>query len=404
VTVGGILGFLFVVAALLAVAWRTRDWSWAAMAGITSIGPILATWRSGLDPMLFANADQAILFVGAVLLAAGVALGLGIPRAIEEQLYLGDRLPTWTFEQEIIRARQPYLDAARAGDDSVDDKVRWRRLLTAPTPSAAWTALADGLARVDQDWVDRRRSADVEAWQSWRERADEMNAEWARLREPAVARRRFRGRLVGRVATVGMLGSAVCLVIGFLGIPSTLAGPPAGRAAVVPVHPAGRHLYLAPIGAFPPAELDELAAFYSVRYDLDVQVLAPAALIPPNPERSQINADGLGTLLQLTFPEAGDPDNRIIGVLAEDIYLPSRPDWAWAFGASGEQISVISTYRMQSRNGPFAATLERTRLRKMVTRYIGFSYFGLPRSEDPHSVLYDNVLGVPDLDRMGEDY
>jgi hypothetical protein len=43
-------------------------------------------------------------------------------------------------------------------------------------------------------------------------------------------------------------------------------------------------------------------------------------------------------------------------------------------------------------------------LRKMMTRYIGFSYFGLAQSQDPSSVLYDNILGPFDLDVMGEDY
>jgi hypothetical protein len=31
-------------------------------------------------------------------------------------------------------------------------------------------------------------------------------------------------------------------------------------------------------------------------------------------------------------------------------------------------------------------------------------YFGLPQSGDPRSVLYGNILGVADLDAMGEDF
>lgn len=42
------------------------------------------------------------------------------------------------------------------------------------------------------------------------------------------------------------------------------------------------------------------------------------------------------------------------------------------------------------------------RARKMVTRYIGLLYYGLPLSDDPESLLYDNVLGPADLDRMEE--
>jgi hypothetical protein len=40
----------------------------------------------------------------------------------------------------------------------------------------------------------------------------------------------------------------------------------------------------------------------------------------------------------------------------------------------------------------------------MVTKNIGLLYFGLPVSGDPHSVLYGNVGGIDDLDRMGEDF
>jgi hypothetical protein len=54
--------------------------------------------------------------------------------------------------------------------------------------------------------------------------------------------------------------------------------------------------------------------------------------------------------------------------------------------------------------GPFGDLLESARLRKMATRDIGDLYFGLPLSSDRHSVLYRSILGVPDLDAIGEDY
>ena len=40
----------------------------------------------------------------------------------------------------------------------------------------------------------------------------------------------------------------------------------------------------------------------------------------------------------------------------------------------------------------------------MVTRDIGALYFGLPLSDDPHSVLSYEILSVPDLDRLGEGF
>ena len=40
----------------------------------------------------------------------------------------------------------------------------------------------------------------------------------------------------------------------------------------------------------------------------------------------------------------------------------------------------------------------------MVTKNIGIICFGLPLSENPRSVLFNNVLGVEELDRMTEDF
>jgi hypothetical protein len=71
----------------------------------------------------------------------------------------------------------------------------------------------------------------------------------------------------------------VCLVIGFAGVPTGLASrAPEGRATNVPVHPPGRSVYLAPLGGISAAELQDLADFYAVRYDLDVGILPPAPI------------------------------------------------------------------------------------------------------------------------------
>lgn len=46
----------------------------------------------------------------------------------------------------------------------------------------------------------------------------------------------------------------------------------------------------------------------------------------------------------------------------------------------------------------------RSRLRKMVAKNIGIMYFGMSASDNPRSVLFRNVLGVDDLDRMTEEF
>ena len=44
------------------------------------------------------------------------------------------------------------------------------------------------------------------------------------------------------------------------------------------------------------------------------------------------------------------------------------------------------------------------RLRKMVTKDIGILYYGLPQSSNPHSVLYNRILGIEELDAVGEQF
>jgi hypothetical protein len=43
-------------------------------------------------------------------------------------------------------------------------------------------------------------------------------------------------------------------------------------------------------------------------------------------------------------------------------------------------------------------------LRKMVTKNIGVLYYHLPQSNNPQSVLYQNVGGISELDYMGEEF
>ena len=43
-----------------------------------------------------------------------------------------------------------------------------------------------------------------------------------------------------------------------------------------------------------------------------------------------------------------------------------------------------------------------SRMRKLVSKYIGLLYYGLPPSEDPASPMFDSILGPADLDAMTE--
>lgn len=218
-------------------------------------------------------------------------------------------------------------------------------------------------------------------------------------------RRGFGASLPGTGPTIVICVVAAALIVGLLTVGTVaLSGPPSGRAAVVPQAPAGRQVFLAPMGATTTSALQGLAGFYASRYGLTVTVLPPAPIVPRDSTRNQINAESLVAVLQASYAEASNPNDVVIGVVGEDIYTPARPDWKFSFGIYGDHLAVISTWRMEATSGPFGVIQSSARLRKFVTRYIGFVYYGLPASTDPHSVLFDPVLSLGDLDRMGDDY
>jgi hypothetical protein len=75
--------------------------------------------------------------------------------------------------------------------------------------------------------------------------------------------------------------------------------------------------------------------------------------------------------------------------------------WDYAYGLRLQgHLAVVSTARL----GDLLGSDRMRRLQKMVTKDIGILYFGLPQSDDPGSVLYRNVNGPGDLDRMSEDF
>ena len=245
-------------------------------------------------------------------------------------------------------------------------------------------------------------------WVDWKARNDEIGREWTSLRAPSVERERKRGRVLAAAGwTLAILGIG-SIGVGYLGVPSAYASlPPQGRAAVVPERPFGHEITLVPIGDVSEADMIELAHFYGARYDLPVKVM-PAVPIPTaafDPARGQLIGEELIVGLRIAVPQAAFVDNQVvIGVVDRDMYVRTRPEWRFAFGEWALNIGVISTGRMGSSIDWFDHAVERARLRKMVTRYIGFMLYGLPESTDRSSVLYQPLLSRDDLDLMGEDY
>ena len=194
---------------------------------------------------------------------------------------------------------------------------------------------------------------------------------------------------------------------------STSAPPaaPVERTAAAPgaqATPRARALHLVAFDEFPPALLDRLAAYFRDKYGIALTVL-PAVSVAPDAvdlRRQQVIGERLIEAIAAAAP-AGEPGSVVIGLTEYDMMLQDMPQWRFAFSDRDESrgLAVISTARMDPRSFglPDDQDLLFHRVAKMVAKSVGILYLGLPPSADPGSVMYNNILSLQDLDRMGED-
>lgn len=172
----------------------------------------------------------------------------------------------------------------------------------------------------------------------------------------------------------------------------------------------GPRLCIVPIGSIPCAELEILSSYYRVRYGLQVAVL-PGIDVPPDQlenERNQVAADQLIFMVRTRYAALDrDPGVTLIGVTTVDMYSPAIERWRYVFSLfnSNTRVGVVSDARMHY---VLFGSEEKTpeselRLRKQMNILVGALYFGLQRSPDPHSAMYDGILSPGDLDQMPAD-
>lgn len=170
----------------------------------------------------------------------------------------------------------------------------------------------------------------------------------------------------------------------------------------VPPLPASRSVFFAPIGDFPLAEAEALVAHYNEKFGMAIGIL-PALVLPPeafDAARRQVIAERVIDAIAAGHKMAADPAAVVIALVSEDMYIAAQA-WRYAYGLRSQgHLAVVSTARLSDGLG----SDKMRRLQKMVTKDIGVLYFGLPQSDDPGSVLYRDVGGPADLDRMSEDF
>lgn len=129
------------------------------------------------------------------------------------------------------------------------------------------------------------------------------------------------------------------------------------------------------------------AAMEVERYTGVAPLVMPPVALPEaayDSERRQYDADR--ALLALPSKEG----YLVLGLTPVDTYTSGKPEWAYCFGIRRGNRALISQAR--TRGG--------TRFHKMVLRYVLEGAYGLPRNDDPRSLLFRTVLGPADLDRM----
>lgn len=171
-------------------------------------------------------------------------------------------------------------------------------------------------------------------------------------------------------------------------------------------------LYVIAIGSPRPELVESVAAEVQARLRMGVRLLSPLELDPRayDAGRSQVIGERLIEAITYRNPAlAADRNARVIGITAFDMYMDGRrAEWKFAFAVRSpdRRVAVISHARMDpaALGGASNEELLRSRLRKMVLKNVGLIYYGLPASNNPRSVMFNNVLGVDDLDRMSEEF
>jgi predicted Zn-dependent protease len=237
--------------------------------------------------------------------------------------------------------------------------------------------------------------------------------------------------LVTLLAVAGILATAGCLSGGDKpsrktgeDAPRRTATPTPGDAAIETPRPVATlgavfgeqlygagspEVYLLPLDDFPHELAQQLQAFFRDEQGIAVGVLPGVALSDEvvDFEREQVIADRLIEAIEAERPPEA-AGMAIIGLTEHDMYMLQKPEWAWVFSLRDEsrRIAVVSTARMDERNygQPPNAQLLRERAEKMVGKNVGVLYLGLPATEDPRSVMFNDITSLFALDYIDEDF
>jgi|GEM_PF-1087813 len=167
-------------------------------------------------------------------------------------------------------------------------------------------------------------------------------------------------------------------------------------------------IYIVPIGSAQGLGLEELPEFYRSHHGISVQLLDSVRLDTKarNAARRQLIFGELVRLMRERYLQlAEDQSAYLIGVTDEDMYIETV-NWRFAYTGydPNNRAGVVSSSRFIPHPLAGNEKLLRSRIRKMVSRTIGFTVFNLPPSNDPSSVIYGDLYGAASADLMSDSF
>ena len=194
----------------------------------------------------------------------------------------------------------------------------------------------------------------------------------------------------------------------FMRLVSDSPTPLAPAIAVPTARPGLERVYAVTLGHFPSDVLDHLVADVEERVGLRIGILTRLALDPAliDRERRQVAGEDLLAVVRGAYRTVADDDRAVILAFVDvDMYVRANTwRFAFAFRDPHRRAAVISRVRMDP--ATFTTWRDPTRvyerLLKMTLRTLGALYFGHQISQDPASVMYGEIGGLDDLDRLGD--
>ncbi len=153
-------------------------------------------------------------------------------------------------------------------------------------------------------------------------------------------------------------------------------------------------LYFIPMGrqAFP---VGSLAAYYRDKFKIQITVLAEAPIRSASYDsvRDQYISDDMLLDLRHAYPEIAGADDSVMIVLTDEDIYPRSLGWKFTYSYhSGYRFAIVSSHRNDpafwDHSKPHDPAVQLAGFKQMLTKYIALTYFHLPHSFDPTSVMY----------------